>query len=67
MPKNRYRLKEQYKKQYTFTKTKAVIGFFLSALFSVFFSNYFERHGAMIFDQGIKALKTTFTAEATYE
>lgn len=64
MPKNRYRLQALYKKQYTFTKTKAVFGFILSAIFSIFFSNYFEKHGALIFDQTVQAFQNAVGIEA---
>lgn len=45
---NRYRKKEKLKRQYTLTRSKAIIAFLLSALFSVFLSAYFERYGRLI-------------------
>jgi len=45
---NRYRKRERYRRQYTFTKAKAVIGFILSAIFSISLSPYFDRYGPVI-------------------
>lgn len=67
MAKNRHRLQSLNKKQYTFTNTKAAIGFVISAVFSIFFSHYFEKHGALIFDQTVQAFKVTFGIEAQAE
>ncbi len=51
MAYNRYRKRERLKRQYTFTKTKVVVGFILSAAFSICLSTYFERYGFLIYRQ----------------
>ena len=56
MAYNRYLKREKYKRQYTFTKAKAVIGFFLSVITSVSLSAYFDRYGGVI----IKHVKELF-------
>ena len=44
MAYNHLRLKEKIRRQYTFTKTKAVLAFFFSAVFSIIFSTYLDDH-----------------------
>lgn len=51
MAYNRYRKREQIKRQFTFTKTKAFVGFLLSAAFSICLSAYFERYGVIIYER----------------
>ena len=54
----RYRWREKHKKQYTFTKTKFVAGFFLSLLTSVFLGSYFDKYGSMVLHQSVEAIAT---------
>ena len=56
MAYNRYRMRERYRRQYTFTKTKAFIGFVLSAAFSILLSAYFDRYGVIILKETKAAL-----------
>lgn len=51
MAYNRYRMREKFRRQYTFTKTKAFVGFVLSAVFSILLSAYFDRYGLIIWNQ----------------
>ncbi|MCB0360836.1 MAG: hypothetical protein KDD44_14405 [Bdellovibrionales bacterium] len=44
MAYNRHRKKNKIRRQYTFTKTKAVIGFVLSAFFSVLLSSIVDAY-----------------------
>ena len=60
MAYNRYRKREQLKRQYTFTTTKIVIGFILSAAFSICLSAYFERYGFLIFREVKLVVKSVF-------
>jgi len=57
---NRYLKRELHRRQYTFTKTKAFIGFILSTIFSIIFGAYFDRYGPII----IKQTKALFASEA---
>ena len=57
MAYNRYLKREKYKRQFTFTRTKAVIGFLLSVMVSVSLSAYFDRYGPVI----VKHLKEIFS------
>ena len=54
---NRYLKREKYKRQFTFSKTKAVIGFILSVIVSVSLSAYFDRYGPVI----MKHMKEIFS------
>lgn len=69
MAYNRYRRRERFKRQYTFTRTKAVVGFLLSALFSITLSAYFDRYGLVIFRQVKQVVKQSLgvTAEAAIQ
>ena len=43
MAENRYRRKERMRRQFTVTKTKAIVGFLLSLLFSLILSPAFDK------------------------
>lgn len=51
MAKNYNRLKAQYRRQYVFTRTKAVVGFILSCVFSILINAYLDRYGMVIYEQ----------------
>lgn len=51
MAHNNYRRRDRLRRQYTFTKTKAAIGFILSAVFSITLSTYFENYGVALYQQ----------------
>ncbi|GEM_PF-4831664 len=48
MAYNRYLKRERTKRQFTFTTTKAFVGFVVSVIFSVSLSAYFDRYGAVM-------------------
>ena len=49
----RYQWREKHRKQYTFTKTKLIIGFIISVTTSVVLGSYFEKYGKVAFTEGI--------------
>ncbi len=59
----RYQWREKHKKQYTFTKTKMVAGFFLSVLSSIFLGAYFDRYGHIVLTQVVEAYQTASADE----
>ncbi len=64
MAYNRYRRKERFKRQYTFTTTKAVLFFIVSATFSISLSAYFDRYGVLLFHEARMKLGELFEAAA---
>lgn len=56
MAYNRYRAREKFRRVYTFTRTKALIAFVLSTIFSIFLSSYFDRYGRLIFKKTSKGV-----------
>ena len=60
MAYNRYLKRERHRRQYTFTKTKAAVGFLLSALFSISLNSYFDRYGPVIIDNTKTAVASVF-------
>ena len=61
---SRYLFREKHKKQYTFTKTKLIVGFVLSVITSIFLGSYLENYGPTIIKQGISAFHATTDAKA---
>jgi hypothetical protein len=59
----RQQWREKHKKQYTFTKTKMVAGFFLSVLSSIFLGAYFDRYGHVVLTQVVEAYQTASSDE----
>jgi len=51
------------KRRFTVTRTKAVVGFIFSTLFSVVLSTYFEEYGRNIYSQGKQNLFSTNLTE----
>ena len=55
MPKNkaldRYKWREKHRRQYTFTKTKMVVGFFISVSTSILLGSYLDKYGKVALKQ----------------
>ena len=54
----RYQWREKHRKQYTFTKTKIVVGFIISVSTSIMLGSYFDKYGKVAFKQGIDVVGT---------
>jgi len=55
MPVNKalekYKWREKHRRQYTFTKTKMVVGFFISVTTSILLGSYLDKHGKVALKQ----------------
>ncbi|MCB0322458.1 MAG: hypothetical protein KDD69_02760 [Bdellovibrionales bacterium] len=63
----RYRWREKHRKQYTFTKTKFVVGFLVSVLTSVFLGSYFDHYGRIVLHQLAEAVEVAIVGEPVIE
>ena len=61
---SRHIFREKHKRQYTFTKTKLVVGFFISLFTSIFLGSYLETHGLTILRQSFTALAASIAADS---
>ena len=59
--------KHVLKRRFTVTKTKAIVGFLFSTLFSVLLSTYFEEYGRDIYSQTKQGLFGIGASEKTEE
>jgi len=68
MPKgrafSRHIFREKHRKQYTFTKTKFVIGFITSVITSIFLGDYLTQYGPKIADELLTAIEHIRHGEA---
>lgn len=65
MAQSRFRRKEKLRKVYTFTRTKAVLGFFLSALFSIALSTLIDTYRDVIVEKAKSAVGVESEGEST--
>jgi hypothetical protein len=56
---SRYLFRNKHRKQYTMTRGKLIVGFFLSLLSSIFLGSYFEKYGPLLIEQLEFALSDT--------
>ena len=47
----RYKWREKHRKQYTFTKTKMIVGFVISVATSISLGSYLDKYGQVAFKQ----------------
>ena len=52
----RYKWREKHRKQYTFTKTKMVVGFFISVSTSILLGSYLDKYGKVALEQSVHAV-----------
>ena len=52
----RYKWREKHRKQYTFTKTKLIVGFFISVSTSIMLGSYLDKYGEVAIKQSSNAL-----------
>ena len=71
MPKgralSRHIFREKHRKQYTFTKTKFIVGFVTSVLTSIFLGDYLTQYGPKIAEQLLGAIETIRHSENEHE